>query len=79
MTCQPFDTQRLGSRADLLTLAGRPLLVVPETPAKFTASNVLIAWKATRESRRAMLGRSRYRVYRQGKVRHAGHPYIAAR
>ena len=39
---------------DLLMDAGRPVMVVPDTLAKLDASSVLIAWKDTRESRRAV-------------------------
>ncbi len=39
---------------DLLMDAGRPVLVVPDALAKLDASSVLVAWKDTRESRRAV-------------------------
>lgn len=50
-----FDTQRHVNRGDLLMLAGRPLLVVPESPSTPTTDNILIAWKDTREAQRAVL------------------------
>jgi nucleotide-binding universal stress UspA family protein len=40
---------------DVLMLAGRPVLIVPPKLAKIEASSVLVAWKDTRESRRAVL------------------------
>lgn len=40
---------------DVLMNAGRPVLVVPEGLAKLDPSSILIAWKDTRESRRAVL------------------------
>jgi nucleotide-binding universal stress UspA family protein len=39
---------------DLVIEAGRPVLVIPEQPGGFTAQNVLVAWKDTREARRAV-------------------------
>lgn len=39
---------------DVLMLTGRPVLVVPPELAKLDASSVLVAWKDTRESRRAV-------------------------
>ncbi len=41
--------------ADLIMIAGRPLLVVPETLTSPAVSNVMIAWKDTCEARRAVL------------------------
>jgi nucleotide-binding universal stress UspA family protein len=40
---------------DVLMLAGRPVLIAPAKLAKIDASSVLVAWKDTRESRRAVL------------------------
>ena len=39
---------------DLAMQAGRPLLIVPHSTAKLTARNILVAWKDTREARRAV-------------------------
>lgn len=39
---------------DLVMQAGRPLLIVPPSTAKVTARNILVAWKDTREARRAV-------------------------
>ena len=39
---------------DLVMQAGRPLLIVPPSIAKVTARNILVAWKDTREARRAV-------------------------
>ena len=39
---------------DVLMLAGRPVLVVPPKLTQLFVSNVLVAWKDTRESRRAV-------------------------
>ena len=52
------DSWGLHSHADpgdVLMKAGRPVLVVPDNLVRLDASNVLIAWKDTRESRRAVL------------------------
>ena len=40
--------------ANLVMQAGRPVLVVPADAATFSADRVLVAWKDTRESRRAV-------------------------
>lgn len=52
---ETFDTQRHVNRGDLLMRAGRPLLIVPESPSTLTIGNILIAWKDTREAQRAVL------------------------
>lgn len=54
-TYELADAQRHANRGDLLMRAGRPLLVVPQAPVVSTVGNVLIAWKDTREARRAVL------------------------
>ena len=41
--------------ADLIMLAGRPVLVVPKTVTDMAADRIVVAWKDTREARRAML------------------------
>jgi nucleotide-binding universal stress UspA family protein len=40
--------------AEVVLTAGRPVLVVPEAPAHLEARRVVLAWKDTREARRAM-------------------------
>lgn len=40
--------------ANVLMQAGRPVLVVPPDAAQFAAERVLVAWKDTREARRAV-------------------------
>jgi nucleotide-binding universal stress UspA family protein len=40
--------------ANLVMQAGRPVLVVPSNAATFSADRILIAWKDTREARRAV-------------------------
>ncbi|TAN07635.1 MAG: universal stress protein [Rhodanobacteraceae bacterium] len=39
---------------DLIMQAGRPVLVVPEHTRKLVAENILVGWKDTRETRRAI-------------------------
>ena len=39
---------------DLLVGSGRPILVVPEKIEKLEAKNIIVAWKNTREARRAI-------------------------
>lgn len=51
-TFQPGD-RRLNLGA-LLIQAGRPLLIVPEEPADHDLGNVVIGWKDSRETRRAI-------------------------
>ena len=43
------------SPGDVLLRAGRPILLVPPNVERLEASRVLIAWKDTRESRRAVM------------------------
>ena len=40
--------------SDLVMQAGRPLLIVPPATAKLTARNIFVAWKDTRQARRAV-------------------------
>jgi len=47
----PFCTVKSG---ELLVTAGRPLLVAPINGGRLTPRRILIAWKDTRESRRAV-------------------------
>lgn len=52
---EPLDPLRRLIPGDLVTFAGRPVLVVPQDVAPLTAKRILIAWKDTREARRAVL------------------------
>jgi nucleotide-binding universal stress UspA family protein len=45
---------RAASPADLVMLSGRPVFIAPPTPAKFHGRGVVVAWKDTREARRAL-------------------------
>ena len=41
--------------ADLVMLTGRPVLVVPQAVTELAADRIVVAWKDTREARRAVL------------------------
>jgi len=49
-----FDRSRHLNIGDLVMQAGRPVLVVPATVARFRFDRVLVGWKDTRETRRAI-------------------------
>jgi nucleotide-binding universal stress UspA family protein len=49
-----LDGSRYVNNGDLVMQAGRPLLVVPENVNMLPAGTVLVGWKDTRESRRAI-------------------------
>lgn len=49
-----FDTTRRVGIADLALQAGRPVLVVPHDCEELKLQHVLVGWKGTRESRRAI-------------------------
>ena len=49
-----MDTHRQVSVADLVIASGRPGLMVPSGARPLSAKRVLLAWKDTREARRAM-------------------------
>ncbi len=49
-----FDASRALNMGDLLMHAGRPVLVVPAVVDQLQPNSVLVAWKDTRESRRAV-------------------------
>lgn len=49
-----FDHTRQVGIADLVMQAGRPVMVVPKDCAALNLDHVLIGWKDTRESRRAV-------------------------
>jgi len=53
VTASPLDTSRHASIGDLVMRAGRPVLVVLEVNAGTTFDRIVIAWKDTREARRA--------------------------
>jgi len=50
----PRDLSRTVDPAGLLLRAGRPILVVPDDAASLRATRIAIAWKDTREARRAV-------------------------
>lgn len=53
----PIDTEgayRAADTAELVMLSGRPVLVAPPQAARFHGRAVVVAWKDTRESRRAL-------------------------
>jgi nucleotide-binding universal stress UspA family protein len=52
---RPFESTRRTSIADLALSAGRPLLILPPGVEAVDLKHVLIAWKDTRECRRAVL------------------------
>jgi len=54
-TKNTFDTQRQVRIADLLMQAGRPLLIVPDSVDAHCFSSILIGWKDTSETRRAIM------------------------
>lgn len=49
-----LDTCRQVSAAELVVTSGRPVLVVPPAAETLSAKRILLAWKDTREARRAM-------------------------
>ena len=54
LATDPFDSTRHTSIGDLVMRAGRPLLMVPRAGAPLAFDRVLVAWKDTREARRAV-------------------------
>jgi nucleotide-binding universal stress UspA family protein len=50
-----FDRTRYVSAGDLVMQVGRPVLIVPAAADRLPLKRVLIAWKDTREARRAVL------------------------
>lgn len=52
---ESFDPVRELDPTNFLAAVGRPILLVPHEVERLTAKNVLIAWKDTREARRAVL------------------------
>ena len=60
IVCAPRHPDRWGlhnhaDAGDVLMDAGRPVLVTPDGLTKLDASSILVAWKDTREARRAVL------------------------
>lgn len=53
-TADALDSSRHASVGDLVMRAGRPVLVVPLTAARLPFEKIVIAWKDTREARRAV-------------------------
>ena len=49
-----FDSSRSVNSGDLVMRAGRPVLVVPATTGKVKLERILVGWKDTRETRRAV-------------------------
>ncbi|HEY1448711.1 MAG TPA: universal stress protein [Caulobacteraceae bacterium] len=50
----PFESSRRTDIGDLVMRAGRPVLIVPARVDRLDLASVLIGWKDTRESRRAV-------------------------
>lgn len=50
-----WRTNSFINKGDLVLKAGRPVLIVPEAAERFASENILVAWKDTREARRATL------------------------
>ena len=48
------DATRAADPADVVMSAGRPVLLVPEAGGRLKATSVVVAWKNTRECRRAV-------------------------
>ena len=51
---EAFNAARQVSTGDLIMQAGRPVLLVAPAPAPFRMERIMIAWKNTREARRAV-------------------------
>ena len=49
------DSYRRADAADLVLAAGRPVLVAPANPVELRARSIVVAWKDTREARRAVM------------------------
>lgn len=49
-----FDSSRAVNTGDLIMQVGRPVLVVPTIAKQFKLERVVVGWKDTRESRRAV-------------------------
>ncbi len=55
MPCHELSDATRATAGELVMQCGRPVLVVPEAPATPALDNVILAWKDTREARRAAL------------------------
>lgn len=51
---QGGDARRHADPAELAIVSGRPVLVAPSRPKGLSAARVMLAWKDTREARRAL-------------------------
>ena len=54
LSVDPHDTARPEKPGDIVMQAGRPVLVVPRTANKLVIDRMAVAWKDTREARRAV-------------------------
>jgi nucleotide-binding universal stress UspA family protein len=54
VSADPHDTARTERPGDVVMQAGRPVLVVPRTANTLKLENMVVAWKNTREARRAI-------------------------
>ena len=54
MPLRPVDGYRTADSAELALLSGRPVLIVPPKGGALEARKIVVAWKETRESRRAL-------------------------
>jgi len=50
-----FDASRHVEMGDLVMRIGRPVLIVPKTESKITLERMLVGWKDSRETRRAIV------------------------
>lgn len=55
ITPDPQDTARTEKPGDIIMQTGRPVLVVPRTETAFKLERMVVAWKDTREARRAVI------------------------
>ena len=53
LSLDPHDTARTEKPGDIVMQAGRPVLVVPRTAKTLNIGRMAVAWKNTREARRA--------------------------
>ncbi len=54
VSADPLDTARTEKPGDIVMQAGRPVLVVPRTANAVKLETMVVAWKNTREARRAI-------------------------
>jgi nucleotide-binding universal stress UspA family protein len=54
VSADPHDTARTERPGDIVMQVGRPVLVVPRTANTLKFENMVVAWKNTREARRAI-------------------------